>query len=72
MNTITIIQRALTILVIITILLQKKGAGLGGAVGGGSESASFSTRRGTENTVFKASIILAILFFAVSIARLLL
>ncbi len=70
MNTLPIIQSILAILVIGGILFQKRGAGLGGAIGGGGDS-GFSTRRGSEKTLFNATIIFVILFFAVSIARLL-
>ncbi|MFH1769468.1 MAG: preprotein translocase subunit SecG [Parcubacteria group bacterium] len=72
MDAFTIIQTSLAILLIVTILLQQKGAGMGGAIGGAGSEAGFSTRRGTEKTVFTASIIIGILFFAFSVTRLLL
>ena len=55
------IQIALSVLLVVTILLQKTGAGLGGAFGGDNFS-TFHTRRGTEKALFKISLILAVLF----------
>lgn len=68
--TITIIQIILAVLLIIAILLQQRGAGLSGAFGG--EGGTYSTRRGIEKILFRATIAIAILFFGVSIVRLLL
>jgi protein translocase SecG subunit len=67
---ITIIQLVLAGLLIITILLQQRGAGLSGAFGG--EGSVYSTRRGAEKIIFIATIAIAILFFGVSIIRILL
>ena len=52
----------------ITILLQQRGGGLSGAFGG--QSVAYGTRRGAEKIVFKASIVLGILFIASSLVRL--
>lgn len=68
--TITIVQFVLAVLLIIAILLQQRGAGLSGAFGG--EGSVYSTRRGAEKIIFIATIIITILFFGVSIARILL
>lgn len=60
-----IIQIFLAILLIISVLIQHRGTGLGSAFGsGGGES--FYTRRGAEKIVFFATIILGILFLGVS------
>lgn len=69
MSPITIAQTVFAVLVIIAILLQQRGAGLSGTFGG--ESNTYSTRRGAEKIIFMATIILVILFFGVSIVRLL-
>ena len=53
-----------SILLVITILLQQRGSGLGGAFGGDNFSAAFHKRRGAELFLFKLSIGLAILFAA--------
>ena len=56
------IQVVLSILLVAAIILQQTGAGLGGAFGGGDFSSGFHTRRGFEKTLFRATIVLAILF----------
>lgn len=67
---ITIVQIVLAALLIIAILLQQRGAGLSGAFGG--EGSVYSTRRGAEKIIFIATIIITILFFGVSVIRILL
>jgi protein translocase SecG subunit len=67
---IIIIQAVLAILLIAAILIQQRGAGLSGTFGG--EGSVYSTRRGAEKIIFIATIILAILFFGISLARILL
>jgi preprotein translocase subunit SecG len=64
------IQIFIAILLIILILSQAKGAGLGSAWGGSSEF--YTTRRGMEKIIFVATIILATLFLLLSIVNLLL
>jgi protein translocase SecG subunit len=55
-------------LLIVSILLQQQGEGLsGGLVGSALE---YSTKRGVEKVVFYATIVLAVVFLGVSIARL--
>ncbi len=49
-------------MLIITILLQQTGAGLGGALGGGDGATNYSTRRGFEKFLFYLTIIIAVLF----------
>jgi len=66
----TIIQLVLAVLVIVSILLQQRGSGLSGAFGG--EGGVYSTRRGVEKILFRGTVVVAVLFFGVSIARLLL
>ncbi|MEK7506857.1 MAG: preprotein translocase subunit SecG [Patescibacteria group bacterium] len=66
----TIIQTILAVLLIAAILIQQRGAGLSGTFGG--EGSVYSTRRGIEKIIFIATIVLAILFFGFSIARILL
>ena len=59
------IQVALSILLVLAIILQQTGAGLGGAFGGSDSSSGFHTRRGFEKILFRITIVLAI-FFALS------
>ena len=63
----TYTQIGLSILLIAAILLQQRGTGLSSTFGGGS--LEYSTKRGAEKIIFVATIVLAILFLAVSIAR---
>ena len=60
----SIAQIALSILLVIAILLQARGTGLGGVFGG--EGNIYRTKRGVERMLFFATIALAILFFGVA------
>lgn len=64
----TIIQIILAVLLSASVLLQNKNSGLGSAFGG--NDAVVFQRRGPEKTLFIITIILAILFFGISIATL--
>jgi len=65
------IQIIISVLLVVVILFQQRGAGgLGGAFGGG-ESASFHTKRGFERILFISTIVLAVLFAATSLLALL-
>ena len=64
------IQIGLALLLIITIVLQQRGSGIGGAFGG--EGAAFQTKRGIEKTLFIATIVLSALFLGVALANVLL
>jgi preprotein translocase subunit SecG len=70
MNELKIIQIVISVLLIVVILLQNKGAALGGVFGG--NNAVFLTKRGIEKKLFIATIILAVLFFAISLGSILL
>jgi protein translocase SecG subunit len=61
-------QIVVSILLITVILLQNRGAGLSGIFGG--SGAVFQTKRGIEKILFIATIVLAVLFFGLSISRL--
>lgn len=56
------VQIILSIALVTAILLQQRGSSLGGAFGSDNFSASFHTRRGAELFLFRATIVLAILF----------
>ena len=66
------VQITISILLIISVLLQQTGAavGAGGAFGGGDNNTA-STRRGLEKTLLKVTIYLSVLFFLSSILALL-
>jgi preprotein translocase subunit SecG len=56
----SIIQIVISILLAIMILLQQRGGGLSATFGGGGEV--YRTRRGMEKGIYRATIVLAILF----------
>ena len=62
-----IVQIILCISVILFILLQVRGAGLGSAFGGSSAGSVFKTRRGVERLIFNLTIVFVILFALVSV-----
>lgn len=57
---ITLIQEILGVLLIIVILLQHKGSGIGSSFGG--DSSLYRSRRGAEKIIFYATIAIASLF----------
>jgi len=56
-----------SIALIASVILQSKGAGLGGLTGGDTGGV-FSARRGVEKTLFRITIGLSVLFFGLAIA----
>ena len=60
----------ISILLIITVLLQQRGAGLGQAFGG--ESAVYRTRRGAERFLLYLTIVLALLYVISALANVIL
>ncbi len=61
------IEIILSALLIIGVVLQQRGASLGGAFGGDNFSSTFYKRRGAEKFLFNATIVIAGLFIAVAI-----
>jgi len=61
-----IVQIIVSLALIVAILLQAKGAGLGGIFGG--EGGIYKSRRGVERTLFNVAIGLVVIFFIVSVA----
>ena len=66
------VQIVLSVLLMVAILLQRTGASLGGAFGADNFSSGFHTRRGLEKTLFRATIVLAVLFALSALVHLLL
>ena len=62
------IQIVLSLLLIMGIVLQNRGASLGGAFGGDNFASTFYKRRGAEKFLFNATIVIAILFVLSAIA----
>jgi len=69
MQILTIIQIAVSVLLIICILIQQRGTALGSSFGGDS-GGFYGTRRGIQQKIFYATIILAIAFLALSVTGL--
>ena len=64
-NLIVIIQSFISILLVVLVLLQVRGVGGGGLFGGGD--GGFRTRRGMEQILFRFTIVLAVVYVAISI-----
>lgn len=62
-----IVSILISLLLIVLILLQVKGGGLGDLLGGDSGGGIARTRRGLEKTLFQITIGLAVAFLAVAI-----
>lgn len=60
-----------SIALIVSVILQSKGAGLGGLTGGDS-GAVFTARRGVEKTLFRITIGISVVFFGLAIATVML
>ncbi len=57
-----------SIALIASVILQSKGAGLGGLTGADTGGV-FTARRGIEKTLFRVTIILSVLFFTLCLAN---
>lgn len=67
-----IIQIILSISLVAAIILQSKGAGLGGLTGGSEGGGVFRARRGVEKLLFNITIGLAIAFFITAVINVIL
>ena len=66
------IQLILSVILVAAILLQRTGAQVGGAFGGGDNfSSAFHTRRGFEKGLFIMTIIIAVIFAVSALVNLL-
>jgi len=65
MSLLNVAQIIIALMVIVVILAQVRGGGLGGIFGGSGESA-FRTRRGIERTLFRFTIVLVVVFIILS------
>ena len=66
---VNIIQIILSVALIAAIVLQSKGAGLGGLSGGSEGGGVFRARRGVEKLLFNITIVLAIAFFITAVVN---
>ena len=69
MDVLQIAQIVIAVAVGASILLQARGTGLSSTFGG--ESTAYRSRRGLERTLFRLTIVLAVLFVAFSLLNLL-
>ncbi|MFQ5988274.1 MAG: preprotein translocase subunit SecG [Dehalococcoidia bacterium] len=60
-----IAQMVVAIALIIAVLLQVRGGGLGGIFG--TQTGMYRTKRGVEKTLFRFTIILVVIFIIISI-----
>lgn len=67
-NALSIIQIVLSIALVLVILMQVKGGGLGGIFG--QADTVFRTRRGLERRLFQLTVALMVLFIAIAIVTL--
>lgn len=67
-NNVQVIQIIAAVILIVSILLQHRGTGLGGAFGG--EDLSYRSRRGVERLLFRTTILFAAVFVVSAIAQL--
>lgn len=68
-NALSIVQLVISILLIVVILMQGRGSGLGSAFGGAG--VTYQTKRGFEKWLYYATIVLVIIFIGTAIANLL-
>jgi preprotein translocase subunit SecG len=59
-----------SVALIASVILQSKGAGLGGLTGGDTGGV-YTARRGIERTLFWVTIVLSVIFFALAITSVL-
>jgi preprotein translocase subunit SecG len=57
----------ISVLLIISVIMQSKGAGLGGGLTGADSGSVYTARRGVERTLFRVTIVLSVIFFALVI-----
>jgi preprotein translocase subunit SecG len=62
-----IVSIIISIVLVVLVLMQVKGGGLGDLLGGGSEGGITRTKRGLEKTLHQLTIGLSIAFLAISI-----
>jgi len=65
MDFIKVLQIIVSVLLMIAILLQNRGGGLSG-VFGGSGGGFYMAKRGLEKKIFISTIVLSVIFFAIS------
>lgn len=67
-NILNIAFIAISVLLVILILLQQQGSGLGTMFGGSGGGESYRSKRGAEKLFYNATIVLLVLFIVVGLA----
>ena len=67
-NYFSIAQIVLAVALVMAVMLQVRGGGLGGIFG--QADSVYRTRRGVEKTLFQLTIVLAVIFIIISIVAL--
>lgn len=67
-NVLLVFNIVISVLIVVFILIQGRGGGLGSAWGGGGET--YHTRRGVEKVTLRATVFLIVLFFILSVINL--
>jgi len=67
-NYLTVAQMVLSVALVLVLLLQVRGGGLGGIFG--QADTVYRTKRGLEKTLFQFTVILVVLFVTVSLLML--
>ena len=71
-SALNLIQIIVAISLIVVIILQAKGSGIGNLMGGDAGMGIAKTRRGLEKTLFQITIVLSATFLVIAIIRLML
>lgn len=67
----TILQIAISLVVIGLVLIQERSAGMSGIFGGGASGTPYYARRGMEKGIFYATIVAVVLFAGFALLSLL-
>lgn len=68
MEFITILQVVVSVVLVVSILMQNRGSSLGSAFGGGATE-SFHVKRGFEKFLFQTAIVFSFLFIALALVN---
>jgi preprotein translocase subunit SecG len=60
------IEIFIAVVLIAILVLQARGGGVGGIFGGWGSSSPYRTRRGLERTLFRLTIVMAVLFVIIA------
>ena len=66
-NIIAVAQIVVAVIIVIAVLLQNRGAGMGAVFGG--EGGVYKTKRGSEKFLYWATIVLLVVFFALALSQ---